>query len=479
MQRLVGPALALLDALCVALALLLAWAFWTWRSPNLGLLVQIAYGDLWVPNRFITAGVVLLAGWLLALRQAGLHDPARLENSVAIAGGVTRAAVFVGLGILLENFVVGERVYPKGLVLPFVGLSWVILLGSRLAVFRLLLRLERPPTALNAVIVGVEEDGAKMAERLERDARHVVRLVGHLRGGAEQNPLVPESRVLGGIDALGALVNEHRLGLVILATRSLPRSEALALAVLADRMGLRVLQAPYSWGVVSPRLGMARLGGLDLIDLVGIEYPTLAEQVKRTFDLLVVFVGGVLLSPLLLLVALVIKLQDGGPIFYVSPRTGRGGRVFGFLKFRSMVVNADQQRAALAELNESDGRLFKMRNDPRVTRFGQFIRRTSIDELPQLLNVLRGEMNLVGPRPLPSGDLAGIEGDVEMRYWFDLRHKVNPGITGLWQVSGRSETGFAEMVRHDIHYIQNWSPWLDLQILVKTLPAVMRGRGAM
>jgi lipopolysaccharide/colanic/teichoic acid biosynthesis glycosyltransferase len=163
----------------------------------------------------------------------------------------------------------------------------------------------------------------------------------------------------------------------------------------------------------------------------------------------------------------------------VSPRTGRGGRVFGFLKFRSMVVNADQQRAALAELNESDGRLFKMRNDPRVTRFGQFIRRTSIDELPQLLNVLRGEMNLVGPRPLPSGDLAGIEGDVEMRYWFDLRHKVNPGITGLWQVSGRSETGFAEMVRHDIHYIQNWSPWLDLQILVKTLPAVMRGRGAM
>jgi exopolysaccharide biosynthesis polyprenyl glycosylphosphotransferase len=477
-QRLVGPTLALLDALCVAVALLGAWAFWTWRSPNLGLLVHVSYAELWLPNRFITAGVVLLAAWLVSLRQTGLHDPARLENSVAIAGGVTRAAAVVGLGILFENFLLGERVYPKGLVVPFIVGSWALLVTVRLLVFRLLLRLERPPTALNAVIVGVEEDGVKMAERLERDARHAVRLVGHLRAGVEGAPLVAPERILGGLDALSELVNGHRLGLVILATRSLPRAEALSLAVLADRMGLRVLQAPYSWGVVSPRLGMARLGGLDLIDLVGIEYPTLAEQGKRAFDLLAVIVGGALLSPFFLLVALVVKLQDGGPIFYVSPRTGRGGRVFGFYKFRSMVVNADAQRAALADRNESDGRLFKIRDDPRITPFGQLLRRSSIDEFPQLLNVLRGEMNLVGPRPLPSGDLAGIEDDAEMRYWFDLRHKVNPGITGLWQVSGRSATGFAEMVRHDIHYIQNWSPWLDAQILLKTLPAVLRGRGA-
>jgi lipopolysaccharide/colanic/teichoic acid biosynthesis glycosyltransferase len=281
------------------------------------------------------------------------------------------------------------------------------------------------------------------------------------------------------VEELGDLVNEHRLGMVILATRSLPRGEALSLAVLADRMGLRVLQAPYSWGVVSPRLGMARLGGLDLIDLAGVEYGTFAERAKRTFDLVVVLVGGLVLVPLFFVVGLLVKLQDGGPIFYVSPRTGRGGRNFGFYKFRSMVVNADAQRATLATRNEADGRLFKIRDDPRITPLGQFLRKTSIDELPQLLNVLRGEMNLVGPRPLPSGDLAGVEDDPEMRYWFDLRHKVNPGITGLWQVSGRSGSGFAEMVRHDIHYIQNWSFWLDLQILAKTLPAVLRGRGAM
>jgi len=141
-----------------------------------------------------------------------------------------------------------------------------------------------------------------------------------------------------------------------------------------------------------------------------------------------------------------------------------------------MVVDAEKLRDGLP--NEADGRLFKLSNDPRVTRFGRFLRKYSLDEFPQLLNVLRGEMNLVGPRPLPAQDLEGIEADAEMRYWFDLRSKVNPGMTGLWQVSGRSDLGFAEMVRHDIHYIQDWSPWLDLQILVKTLPAVLRGRGA-
>ena len=143
-----------------------------------------------------------------------------------------------------------------------------------------------------------------------------------------------------------------------------------------------------------------------------------------------------------------------------------------------MVVGADERRADLNDQNESDGRLFKMQNDPRVTSVGRILRRWSLDELPQIWNVIRGDMNLVGPRPLPEGDLDGIENDPEIAYWFELRHKVPPGITGLWQVSGRSELGFREMVRLDISYIQNWSPWLDLKILLSTLPAVLKGRGA-
>lgn len=477
-MRRVAFALALLDALCVLAGIATAWVTWLWLAPNLQHLVQVGLWELFLPNPWMPAGAVYVIGWLLALRQLGMHDPGRMENSVRIVTSTTQGAIYMTVFTLVVNALLAERVYPKGLVVPLLGFSWAYLTLGRLLVFRLLLRLEAPPTAARAVIVGVGPDAAAMAERMAREARHVCALAGHLRTAMSGPPSVSEDRILGTLDDLPALVNRHDIRVVILATRTLPREGALRLAVQADRMGLRVLQAPYSWGVVSPRLGFARVGGLDLIDLVGIRYPTLGEQVKRAFDLAAVISGGLVLLPFLLVVSLIIKLGDGGPVLYTSKRVGRGGRTFDFFKFRSMVVDADRKKDELRAFNESDGRLFKMKNDPRVTPIGRFIRKFSIDELPQLLNVLRGEMNLVGPRPLPAEDLKGIEDDPEMRYWFEQRGKVNPGITGMWQVMGRSELGFAEMVRHDIYYIQNWSFWLDVQILLKTVPAVLRGRGA-
>ncbi|MFZ5481827.1 MAG: sugar transferase [Myxococcota bacterium] len=479
MRRWTAAALALLDAVCVAAGLFVAWVFWLWLAPNLQRLVQPGFVELWGPNPWMPAGVVTLVAWLFALNQLGLHDPGRMENSVRITSAVTRSAVYVTVFIVVVNFLVAERVYPKGLVLPFVGATWALLCVARLSVFRVLLRLERPPTAERTVIVGVGEDAAAMDERLAREARHVCNVVGFVRTAASGEPRVPEARVLGDISELPALVNRHELQLVILATRRLDREDAMRLAVQADRMGLRVLQAPFSWGVVSPRIGFARVGGLDLIDFAAIRYTNLQERAKRAFDLTCVCSGGLVLLPFLLLLAAAIRVSDGGPALYTSKRIGRGGRAFDFFKFRSMVVGADKMRASLSEFNEADGRLFKMRDDPRITRIGRFIRKYSVDELPQLLNVLRGDMNLVGPRPLPAEDLSGIETDAEMAYWFEQRSRVNPGITGLWQVSGRSEANFADMVRHDIHYIQDWSLWLDLQILVKTVPAVLKGRGAM
>ncbi len=199
---------------------------------------------------------------------------------------------------------------------------------------------------------------------------------------------------------------------------------------------------------------------------------------KRAFDLFAVLVGGIPLAPILLITAILIKLESSGPVIYVGKRVGKGGRYFSFFKFRSMIHNAENMKEQLREMNESDGRLFKIRNDPRVTSVGRFIRKYSIDELPQLWNVLRGDMNLVGPRPLPQEDLKDLASDPEALYWFELRSKVKPGITGLWQVMGRSNLGFRDMVALDIHYVQNWSFWLDLQILLKTIPAVIRGSGA-
>ena len=477
---LVGAALLALDAACVAGALASAARLWRVVSPEVPAARDLTMSALWGVNPWMPPAALALAAWLILLARAGLYAPAKMVDSVQIARAVTKSALILAGLLLAWNFVFAERLVSRALVGGFVGLGWGALLTGRLLAFRAILRLPRPPSADRAVIVGTTTDAAALAARIRRDARHVCTIVGHLRtstSGSEPEAIAHDE-ILGTLDALRALTNRHDLRTVVLATGALSRGDSLRLAVEAERLGLRVLQAPYGWGVVSPRIGVARVGGVDLVDLGGVRYGSWAERAKRVFDVVAVLTGGVFLVPLLLALAVAVRGQDGGPALYTCRRIGRGGRAFDFYKFRSMVVDADAHRDALAAQNEADGRLFKLRADPRVTHLGAWLRRTSLDELPQLWNVLRGDMHLVGPRPLPERDLDGIEDDAEMRYWFELRHRVNPGITGLWQVSGRSDTGFAEMVRHDLRYIEDWSFWLDLQVLAKTVPAVLRGRGA-
>lgn len=200
---------------------------------------------------------------------------------------------------------------------------------------------------------------------------------------------------------------------------------------------------------------------------------------KRAFDIFGSALILLILSPVFILTALLILLDSGRPIFFSQTRTAlRGGKTFGFLKFRSMVKNADALKADLRQHNESDGALFKMRKDPRITRVGRFIRRYSIDELPQLINVLKGDMSLVGPRPLPVEDFDLVNEGEE--FWLSIkdREKIKPGMTGLWQISGRSNIGFKEMVLLDLYYVENHSLLFDLEILFATIPVVLFGKGA-
>jgi len=194
--------------------------------------------------------------------------------------------------------------------------------------------------------------------------------------------------------------------------------------------------------------------------------------VKRTFDIGVSLFVGVLLLPLWLLVALAVRLESRGPVFFRDRRIGVGEREFGMLKFRTMVAGADTLQAGLEAENEAGGALFKIRDDPRVTRFGRVLRRLSLDEIPQIVNVLQGEMSLVGPRPLPLRDYALLEENHKARY------AVLPGMTGLWQISGRSGLTYDDLVRLDLTYLENWSIWLDITIIAKTIPAVLTRRGA-
>jgi exopolysaccharide biosynthesis polyprenyl glycosylphosphotransferase len=235
---------------------------------------------------------------------------------------------------------------------------------------------------------------------------------------------------------------------------------------------LDMLVVPSLTDIAGPRVHFAHVAGLPLVH---VQEPQVSEAMglaKRTFDLVVTSALLLFGALPMAVVALVIKLQDGGPVFYRQRRVGIHGTEFDMLKFRSMVVGADRIRADLEHANEVDGVLFKIRDDPRVTRFGRFIRKFSIDEMPQLLNVLRGEMSLIGPRPPLPAEVEQYDADVHRRLL------VRPGMTGLWQVSGRSDLSWKESVRLDLYYVDNWSLTSDLVILLKTVRAVLFSTGA-
>ena len=235
---------------------------------------------------------------------------------------------------------------------------------------------------------------------------------------------------------------------------------------------MRALVVPDLFQVTKNQVYVDDFNGIPLISTRGVSIQGWNLILKRASDLVLGIAATVISLPLTLLIALAIKLDTTGPVLYSQTRIGKNGVPFRCYKFRSMVVGADSMRPELAEINEATGPLFKVRNDPRRTAVGRLLRRYSLDELPQIINVIRGEMSLVGPRPnLP-------EETEQYEEWHKKRLTVSPGITGLWQVSGRSDLTFDEMVLLDIYYVENWTITMDIGILLRSLPAVLRGRGA-
>jgi exopolysaccharide biosynthesis polyprenyl glycosylphosphotransferase len=259
---------------------------------------------------------------------------------------------------------------------------------------------------------------------------------------------------------------------VLITDPDFPQSEAVELVDRCHRQGVRVRVAPSTMEILMERVEFVPGQALPLFELKPPVFEGIDFVIKRLFDLVGALLLLIVLSPLLLLTALAIRLNSRGPALFHSTRPGIGGLPFECLKFRTMVNDAEHRQGELEPRNELEGVLFKIREDPRVTPVGRFLRRWSLDELPQLLNVLRGDMSLVGPRPLPQRDYERLED------WHRKRYLVLPGMTGLWQVSGRSELDFDELVRLDFLYLERWSVFLDLTILLKTVPAVIRARGA-
>jgi exopolysaccharide biosynthesis polyprenyl glycosylphosphotransferase len=299
--------------------------------------------------------------------------------------------------------------------------------------------------------------------------------VAHLRStlGAGRSGIDYDfaGHVAAGPAVLAALEGDG-LDEVIVADDQIPEPLLLEIVEVAQREGVKVLIAPRTTELLIER-GEYVPG--QAVPLFQVRPPILAGAdwaVKRTFDVVVAALIIVLGLPIWLMIALAIKLSSRGPVFYSDERVGVGERSFAMLKFRTMVQDAASRQAALEQANEASGALFKIRNDPRVTGVGRLLRRFSFDEIPNVWNVLRGEMSLVGPRPLPLRDYAKLE------QWHRRRSNVLPGMTGLWQIAGRSDLSFDDLVRLDFYYLENWSLWLDITILARTIPAVVARRGA-
>jgi exopolysaccharide biosynthesis polyprenyl glycosylphosphotransferase len=405
-----------------------------------GLLAAGAYhsGDDWRSPRKLLSGVALAVG-LVLWRDLWLRD------IFSVVAHYMAAVAGLGLTVLFNRL----------------ALSFLI---SRI------LRLYHSP-AERVLIVGSPDDPASQRVRERLSLHAVMEVVGWITPQA--SAAGAQEGVLGSIDDVWNVLKDNPVDTVVLCGFVSDAQHKMLLDAVVSAGGRLLAVSRYD------RLGWVRPSPVSYRSLSFMELtvPSLRAQqlwVKRMVDLLGAGLGLLLISPLLTLIALAIKLDSRGPIFFAQERVGLGGRTFRMMKFRTMRVGADAEKAKLAHLNTSgDARLFKIPNDPRVTRVGAFLRKWSLDELPQLFNVLRGDMSIVGPRPFFESDLPTYH-----EHHFG-RLGALPGITGLWQVSGRSSiTDFEEVVRLDCEYIHRWSLWLDLEILLKTIPAVVRRTGA-
>jgi exopolysaccharide biosynthesis polyprenyl glycosylphosphotransferase len=324
----------------------------------------------------------------------------------------------------------------------------------------------------NTLIVGAGHVGQMLALKIAKHKEYNLRLVGFLDDEPHDlDPALADIPVLGGEDELVELIRAHEVSRVILA---FSRRSAEGLLELIRASGLRDVNlsiVPRYFEIIASNVQIVEIEGVPVIEIPAPRLSRLARVSKRCLDLALTVPGFVLIAPMFVVIALLIKLDSRGPVFFKQKRMGRGQQVFEIIKFRTMYVGAEDMRRDLLDANESSGPLFKIRDDPRVTRVGYWVRKLSLDELPQLINVLKGEMSLVGPRPFV------IYEDDKIAGWARRRLDLTPGITGLWQVMGRNEIGFDEMVKLDYLYVNNWSLWWDVKILLRTAPVVFLRRG--
>lgn len=464
------PILAVGDGLLTILAFYLAWygryeLEW-YRSVD-----PASYTDfdfyLWVS--FLAA--VMIVG---AYYMEGVYRMPRGVGAFTEFWRLFSGAAAVTIVLMVGNFLLQPPFHSR-LVYGIAGALILLFI----AIFRLLNRYilawlrRRGIGAKRVLLVGAGEVSRMVMRVLLANANLGYQVVGFLDDNPErgERDLGPY-QALGAIDKLPQILQERRVDEVIV---TLPWQYHRRIISVLSQCERNHVQAKVVPDVLQISLDQVDFETLKGIPLLGVKQVTIAgprKAIKRAFDLLLILPALLITLPLMVLLALAIRLDSPGPIIFVQKRIGHGGEPFAAFKFRTMTADAEELKPHLQALNEADGPLFKIKNAPRRTRVGRRLRRFSLDELPQIFNILRGEMSLVGPRPALPEEVAAYEG------WHRKRLEVLPGLTGLWQVSGRSDLSFDEMMLLDIYYVENWSLWLDLGILLRTIPKALMGEGA-
>jgi exopolysaccharide biosynthesis polyprenyl glycosylphosphotransferase len=470
LYRWLGWLLVISDAALINVAF--AIAYWIRYDLQWFRAVDPAYNTSY--RSYVPFVVVLTALLLVAFRLEGVYSLRRgtswLDEVYAIINGTTTGIIVM----VVVTFFYRPLFYSRLIFLYAAVLIPTILAISRGLKAMILARLRRRGIGVDyVVIVGAGETGRTVLRNLVAQPEYGYRVLGFLDDNPEKGQTdIGPFKALGGIDNLPHILATYHVDEVIVALPWQYHRRIARVIAEAEKAGVRVRVVPDLLQLSLSRVYMDQVAGIPLLGMRETTITGWNLALKRAMDVLISGVGLLLLSPLILLIALAIRLDSPGPVLFKQKRVGRGGKLFTLYKFRSMIENAEEIRPYLEAFNEADGPLFKIKDDPRQTRVGRLLRRTSLDELPQLYNVLRGEMSLVGPRPALPEEVA------QYQDWHRKRLEVSPGLTGLWQVSGRSKLSFDEMVLLDLYYVENWSPALDLRIILKTIPLVLLGEGA-
>jgi exopolysaccharide biosynthesis polyprenyl glycosylphosphotransferase len=423
-------------------------------------------------NLLLLGGFIAL--WPVTFNLFGLYNPRHVHDRRAETRRLLGACTVVSASLVPLLVVAASGAFDMRIIV----LAWALAAGGTFAsrqLLRLPLASKGARTRRRVLIVGSGPRAYKLYRDLTDDRRSGTEVVGFV--DAERQILHPEirARMLGTLDDLERILMHTVVDEVLIALPVKSCYEGVQSAIrVCEQEGI---ESKYLADVFQSSLPQRPLYE-EAISAPVLTHKVAAEDgrllIKRAVDVAGAAAGLIVLAPLFLAVALAIKVNSPGPVLFGQKRFGYNKRLFRMFKFRTMVRNAETLMGEVEHLNEVSGPIFKIRKDPRITAVGRFLRNTSIDELPQLINVLRGEMSLVGPRPMSTRDVHRFDGS-----WLMRRFSVRPGITGLWQVSGRSELTFDEWIALDLQYIDQWSLWLDLKILLKTVPAVFRGSGAM